>query len=143
MTKTWVVTAESSRAKIFAVENRISPLREVDDMAHDEGRERDQDMVSDRPGRAFDSTGEHRHAMERQVDPKRHEVELFAKRVADRLDQARTKGDCDQIVLIAAPEFLGVLRQQLNANTAKLVSKTIDKNLVQKTEAELRRYLFE
>lgn len=143
MTKTWVVTAESSRAKIFAVENRISPLREVDDMAHAEGRERDQDMVSDRPGRSFDSTGEHRHAMERQVDPKRHEAEVFAKRVADRLDQARTSGDCNQIVLIAAPEFLGVLRQQLNANTAKLVSKTIDKNLVQKTEAELRRYVFE
>jgi len=69
MPKIWVVTAESSRARIFAVENRIGPMRELEDIAHTEGRTRDQDMVSDRPGRAFDSSGENRHAMERQVDP--------------------------------------------------------------------------
>ena len=143
MSKTWVVTAESSRARIFAIENRISPLRELEDIAHAEGRARDQDLVSDRPGRAVDRTGETRHAMERQVDPKRHEAELFAKRIAERLELARGKGECEQLILIAAPEFLGVLRQHLSANTAKLVNKTIDKNLVQKTEAEIRQYLFE
>ncbi|HUL14180.1 MAG TPA: host attachment protein [Methylococcaceae bacterium] len=143
MNKTWVVTAESSRARIFAVENRISPLRELEDIAHAEGRSREQDMVSDRPGRAVDKTGENRHAMDRLVDPKRHEAEVFAKRIAERLERARAKGECEQLVLIAAPEFLGVLRQNLTANTAKLVGKTIDKNLVQKTEAEIRQYLFE
>jgi protein required for attachment to host cells len=143
MTKTWVVTAESSRARIFAVENRISPLRELEDIVHTEGRSPEQEMISDRPGRAFDSVGEGRHAMEKQIEPKRHEAGMFAKRIAERLDLARVKGECEQLVLIAAPEFLGVLRQNLTANTAKLVGKTIDKNLVQKTEAEIRQYLFQ
>jgi len=75
--------------------------------------------------------------------PKRHEAELFAKRIADRLELVRAKGEWEQLILIATPEFLGVLRQQLSAKVAKLVSKTIDKNLVQKTEAEIRQYLFE
>lgn len=141
--KTWVVTAESSRARIFTVENRISPLHEVEDISHAEGREREQDIISDRPGRAFDSAGEGRHAMERQVDPKRHEAELFAKRIDERLELARAKGEFEQLVLIAAPEFLGILRKHLSDDTEKLVSRTIDKNLVQKTEAEIRQYVFQ
>jgi protein required for attachment to host cells len=142
MSKTWVVTAESSRARIFAIEKRISPLREIEDMANPLGRAQEQAIDSDRPGRAFDSAGEGRHAMERQVDARHHEAILFAKRIAERLDHARTQSQCDELILIAPPEFLGMLRQQLNAQTTKLVTRTIDKNLVQKDEADIRAYLF-
>jgi protein required for attachment to host cells len=143
MMKTWVVVAESSRARLFSVVNRVSPLSEVEDFCHVEGRAKDQDMDSDRPGRAFDSMGENRHAMDRSVDAKRHEAEMFAKRIAERLEAGRVEGRYTQLILIAAPEFLGVLRHNLNPGTAKLVSSPIDKNLVQKSETEIRHYLFQ
>jgi protein required for attachment to host cells len=142
MSKIWVVVAESSRARILAVENRVSPLREVEDLMHPEARVKEQNLISDRPGRMLNSSTEGQHLFEEPTDPRQHEARIFAKRVADRLDQARVKGECGQIVLIAAPEFLGMLRQELNSQTMKLVGKTLDKNLIHKTEQEIRSYLF-
>ncbi|AAU93248.1 MULTISPECIES: host attachment protein [Methylococcus] len=142
MFKTWVVAAESSRARIFAIDNRLNPLKEIDDLVHAEGRAKEQDLTSDRPGRMLNSSTEGRHDYEKPQDAKQHEAQVFAKRVADRLEQARVNGDCLSLILIAAPEFLGLLRQALSGPTAKLVSKTLDKNLVQKTEQEIRSYIF-
>lgn len=142
MQKTWVVAAESSRARIFSLENRIAPLRAVDDLSNPVARTHERDLISDRPGRSFDSGGEGRHSMEPQVDPKHHEAVAFAKRINERLEQGRTKGDFEELILIAPPEFLGILRQNLNGNTVKHVTKTIAKHLVQKDETEIREYLF-
>lgn len=143
MNKTWVVAAESSRARIFAAENRIGPLTELEDFAHTEGRARDQDLVSDKAGRGFDGTAEGRHGMEKQADAKHHEAVVFARRIAERIESARSRGEFAQLVLIAAPEFLGILRQQLSSNASRMISKTVDKNLVQRQEAEIRAYLFD
>lgn len=142
MQKTWVIAAESSRARVFSAENRVSPLHEIEDFAHVEGRSRDQDLVSDKSGRGFDGTLEGRHGMEKQADAKHHEAVSFAKRIAERCELARAKGEFEQLVLIAAPEFLGILRQQLSTHTLRLVSQTIDKNLVQKTASDIRGYVF-
>lgn len=142
MEKTWVVAAESSRARIFVSENRVSPLSELEDFTHTEGRAKDQDIVSDKPGRGFDGVVEGRHGFEKQSDAKHHEAVVFAKRLSDRLEQGRARGEFEAVVLIAAPEFLGILRQQLSNQTARLVVKTVDKNLVQKTEADIRGYVF-
>lgn len=77
MAKIWILAAESSRAVIYAVESRVKPLKTVESFSHPEGRELEQDMISDRPGRAFDTTGlGGRHAMGKEVDPKRHELSL-------------------------------------------------------------------
>jgi protein required for attachment to host cells len=142
MQKTWVVAAESSRARIFVSENRVSPLSEVEDFAHTEGRAKEQDMVSDKPGRGFDGMVEGRHGLEKQTDAKYHEAVSFAKRLAERIESGRARGEFEQLVLIAAPEFLGILRQQLGSHATRMVSKTIDKNLVQKSESEIRNYVF-
>lgn len=143
MAKTWILVAESSRAIIYALESRIKPLQEVESLAHPEGRAREQDMTSDRPGRAFDTTGlGGRHAMGKEVDPKRHEAQVFAKRLAERLEQGRNHGDFEQLMLVASPAFLGLLRDSLNGQTAKLVSQSLDKNLVQAGEQSVREHLF-
>lgn len=143
MAKTWILAAESSRAIIYSVESRIKPLKELESFAHPEGRELEQDMTSDRPGRAFDTTGlGGRHSMGKEIDPKRHEAQVFAKRLADRLDQGRTQGDFDQLMLVAPPAFLGLLRESLNDQTLKLVSQSLDKNLLQAGEQSIRDNLF-
>jgi protein required for attachment to host cells len=120
----------------------VSPLSEVEDLTHVESRAKDQDIVSDKPGRGFDGMVEGRHGLEKQADAKHHEAVVFAKRLAERVEQARARGEFEALILIAAPEFLGILRQQLSSHTTRLVAKTIDKNLVQKTEADIRGYVF-
>ena len=74
--------------------------------------------------------------MEEEVSLKQHEAILFAREISDRLELARARGEFDELTLVAAPAFLGLLRENLNAATRKLVVRTIDKNLVQRSEAE-------
>jgi protein required for attachment to host cells len=142
MTKTWILAAESSRAVLYRVESRIAPLVEVKSFSHPEGREQEQDMTSDRPGRAFDSLGNNRHAMGKEVDPRRQEAMQFSRRLADCLEQGRNQGDYEQLILIAPPEFLGLLRQTLSEQVLKKVSQSLDKNLVQAGEKAIRENLF-
>lgn len=143
MNKTWIVAAESSRARIFVAENRVGSMSEVEDFIHSESRAKDQELASDKAGRGFDGTAEGRHAMEKAFDAKHHEAVVFARQIAERIESARTRGEFAQLVLVAAPEFLGILRQQLSAQAHRLVSKTVDKNLILRSESEIREYVFD
>lgn len=101
----------------------------------------DKDMKSDRPGRAFDSHGEGRHATGTAVSPKEQESIRFAKTIADYLDQGRVNHRYDHLVLVADPRFLGHIRGALSSEVAKLVSLEIDKDLSTENEAEIRKHL--
>ncbi|MCI0401497.1 MAG: host attachment protein [Gammaproteobacteria bacterium] len=143
MLKTWVVVAESSRAKIYAMNSPRVPLVELEDLVHPEGRLHGRNLTSSRPGRAFDSAGEGRHAMEANVDPKQQEAINFAKRIGERLEGARTQGDFERLILVAPPAFLGLLRKNLSGLTMRRVTKEIAKNLVRADEAAIRNHLTE
>lgn len=141
MTYTWVVVADSTRARIFDAESSSAGLSEVETLTHPEGRMHDRDITSDLPGRSFDSKGNARHAMEPPTDPK-HELAIeFARTIARHLDAARVKRDYEQLVIVAAPTFLGLLREQLNNTCRKLVAFELNKNLVQNTPEEIRSHL--
>jgi protein required for attachment to host cells len=62
-------------------------------------------------------------------DPVQHETELFAKRLCEVLDQARTQHRYDELCLVAAPKFLGLLRNNLSKEARKLVTREVDKDL--------------
>ena len=83
MSRKWVVVADQSRARIFTVDDAHGPLLQVDELEHPEARKREQELMSDRPGRSFDSAGQGRHAMGTSVEPKKEEAVRFAKQIAD------------------------------------------------------------
>lgn len=141
MAKTWVVVADSSRARIFRAEGRDGRLVEMEAMAHPEGRLREASLTTDLPGRTFDSHGQGRHAMEEETPPKRHEAIQFAKRIGGVLENARNAGDYDALVIVAEPRFLGLLRENLSHETIKLVGVQLDKNLVRQGPEAIRERL--
>jgi protein required for attachment to host cells len=141
MTSTWLLVAESSRARIFAVEGGRGELREIEALEHPEARWSGRDLATDRPGRSFDSAGEGRHAMEQEVGPKEQEARIFAQVLSSRLEAARTRGELGRLIVAAAPGFLGLLRKTLSVETAKLVTLELDKNLAQLDAAEIRTHL--
>ena len=139
---TWVVVADSSRARIFKAETALGPLQELAALAHPEGRLHAQDLTSDLPGRAFDSSGlGGRHAMEQNIDPKENEALKFARQVAEYLENGQNANQFSKLVLVAAPKFLGYLRQSLSDRVVELVAWEIDKNLVQQNAEDIRRHL--
>jgi protein required for attachment to host cells len=72
---------------------------------------------------------------------KDHEMVVFAKRLAGRLEEARNAGELDRLVLVAAPRFLGQLRTQLSNSVADLVALTIDKELTTLPADKLAEHL--
>jgi protein required for attachment to host cells len=141
MVKRWIVVAESSRARIFTMEGALAPLRELEDLSHPEARLPGRELKSDRSARVFRGRGQENHPGEPNVEPKQQEAIQFARQISERLEQARTKGELEELVLIAPPAFLGLLRQNLSAATEKHLAKSIDKNLVQMSEREIRAYV--
>jgi protein required for attachment to host cells len=124
----WVVAADSSECRIFVTHVPAGPLQELETLSHPEGRMHEQALVSDAPGRAFDSKGAGRHAMEVQVSAKKHEAILFAGRIAARLEAGRVHREFDKLALLVAPEFLGLLRDKLGPQLRTLVLHEVDKN---------------
>ncbi len=143
MKKTWVVAAESSRARIFQAESRVKPMKELDGLAHPLSRAKVLDINADDAGKTYDRVGQGIHDMEKEVDPKKHEAEIFAKEVAERLHKARALGQFEELVLVAAPEFLGLLRKHLDSNTLKAVVRAVSKNLVRESEESIRKAALE
>jgi protein required for attachment to host cells len=141
MKRVWVVVASSTVARLFAAESAAGPLEELEEMVHPEGRLHERELVSDLPGRTFDSTGAGRHAKAAGVAPKEQETVNFAIQVAERLEAARTEGRFDALVLVAAPRFLGLLRGRLSPPTRERVILELDQNLVHLDGREIREHL--
>lgn len=141
MKRVWVVVASSTVARLFATEAPTGQLEEMEEMVHTEGRLHEQKLVSDLPGRTFDSTGAGRHAKAPGVAPKEQEAVNFAIQVAGRLEAGRTEERFDGLVLVAAPHFLGLLRERLGPPTRDRVILELDKNLVHLDGREIRGHL--
>lgn len=141
MCATCVVVAESSRARIFEMVNPRTPMKELLDMVHPQSRIHEQKLTSDRPGRTFDRHGQGHHAMEQEVGVKKQESLVFAAQLAEYLQSECAKDVFEDVIIIAAPEFLGELRKKLGPGTTGRVVKEINKNIVQQDEAEIRKQL--
>ncbi|MGR8935446.1 MAG: host attachment protein [Gammaproteobacteria bacterium] len=141
MLNTWVVVADSGRARFFAMETRNAALREFDDMIHSEAKMRAQDEVSDRQGGIAGGHGEGDHTFEAPTDIKHHDAVVFAQQIGAKLEHGRVNGEYENLILIAAPAFLGVLRQCLNGQVLKMVGQSLDKNLVAQDEASIREHI--
>jgi protein required for attachment to host cells len=141
MKSTWILVADSSRARIFTTTTRSGPLEELETLSHPEGREHEQEMTSDLPGRDSSRMGGERHAFQDETEPKEQEAIDFSRYLAQHLDAARKAGSYEQLIIVAAPKFLGTLRNQLAASCSKLIGLEIDKNLTQHDTADIRKHL--
>jgi protein required for attachment to host cells len=60
-----------------------------------------------------------------------HELTLFAKEVAQRIDADRARNEFDKLVLVAGPKMLGLLRQSLPKQSQSLLAGEVPKDIVQ------------
>lgn len=136
--ETWLLVANSSTAKLFKIEKQKN-LTELKAFEHPESRLHNIDLVSDRPGRDFESSGTRRHALEQKTSPKKQEFQIFVKELADFLEESQ--GKFEALYLSASPTILGLLRQSLHPNTLKLVKGETDKDLIGFKAHELPSHL--
>ena len=131
--KHWVVVANESKAVVYSREKQRSPLSERLVIENETAREKTGDILADKGGRSFDSHGQGRHTMAKEeTGPKRHEALAFARRIVDTVERATRRGDCRDFGLIAAPEFLGMMRHELSGSREIRPTFQIDKNVVER-----------
>ncbi len=136
----WVLIANSSEAKIYRAEN-TKKLTEIALLDHPESRLLSREIVSDSPGRAFESAnGMTRHALEPATTPQQYEFIVFAKTISNYLEHARSTGKFHALYLAAGPSFLGLLRQSLSTPTQQIIAGEVDKDLTKATPTDISNY---
>lgn len=141
MKHTYVLVADSTRARVFVSEGTKGPLREIEDMVQPEGRLHARDLTSDSPGRTFDSVGLGRHSFVEPTDPKHVVTQVFARRITTYFQDLHRREPSIGFVLVAAPDLLGMLRKQLDKNTLRAVEREVGKNFVHLSATEISQRL--
>ena len=138
MTRTWIVVAESSRARIFEAATPAADLTEIEDRVHPAGRMHNRDLVSDRQGHDSGEAGSGPHVLDESTPAHVEEMHKFAREIAERLEQGLNDKAYDRLVMVAPPKFLGVLRDALPERVAGCVSESLHKDLVRHGPEEVR-----
>ena len=140
MKSTWILVADNTRARIFTVSTPSSALEEIEDLSHTEGRMHDRELTTDLPGKIKSSDGSG-HALEQPTDPKKHEADSFANRVAKHLEAAHNTSKFEQLLIVAEPSFLGLLRHHLSDQLKKRVCFELNKNITTHVAEDIRKHL--
>lgn len=138
MSKTWIVVAESSRAKIFEVilSKSKKTLKELKGFTHPVSRSHKQQLSGNQQK-------ESRHSqLTTSLDThKIHQRTEFARVIGHHLKSARNKGLFTKLIIMSPPKFLGDLRKKLGTAANKCVVSEIDKNLVQHTIQDIQAHM--
>jgi protein required for attachment to host cells len=142
MSTTWVVVGHRAGARILEHKGPGKGLRLVSDLDHAEGRLKSGEIDSDKPGTSFSSgPGPGRHPMMPEETAHHHVAATFAAQIAELLGVARNERRFDQIVLVAEPTFLGMLRGKLDGQTRALVKDSLTKDLAKVPLHDLDKHL--
>jgi protein required for attachment to host cells len=139
-TVTWVLLADGAHAKVFAHSGPGSGLRPVEDLLFDEEPLKAQDIMSDKPGRAFSSVGSGRSGYEYHTDPVQHREATFVRNVAAELDRKFQQSAFSRLIIAAAPTALGDLRGALSSGLKEAVVAEMPKDLTNLPTPQLERH---
>ncbi|MDX2205904.1 MAG: host attachment protein [Hyphomicrobiaceae bacterium] len=136
-----MLIADGSRAKVMETDGRGMEFRSVDDMTRAIDLPKGADILSDRPGRTFESAGAGRSAKENPTDPRRHLKREFAATVVAELRKAMLARRFDRLILVAPPAFLGDLRAELPKDLKDKIAGDAGSDLTNTPEQDLRAHL--
>jgi len=134
MTDRWVLVADSTQARIL--EYQKDKLEPVQQFEHPESREQGRDLMGNRPN-------QNQHGMEKiRKGDESHalrddESRRFARELSGFLATAHSQNRFRELVLVADPRFLGMLRAEFAKPVAGCVSASIDKSAVRMKPKEL------
>ncbi|WP_161965601.1 host attachment protein [Steroidobacter cummioxidans] len=135
-----IVVADERQASFYDAVTPKSPLTERGSLHNERGGKRDIDLETDRPGRRFGGTNGvgrgiggiegHHHGVTGEKSTVQHELTLFAKEVARKIETDRARNEFDRLVLVAGPKMLGLLRQSLSSPTHSMLAGEISKDIL-------------
>jgi protein required for attachment to host cells len=136
----WVVVCDGAKAIVLEnigdAEYPDLRMREAEEQPDRRTRE----IGTDAPGRAINSVGSIRSAVE-QTDFHDESERTFLIDLARRLDKALTEKETASLVIVAPPRALGMLRNAYSPQLRKAVAAEVDKDLVAMPIGDIERHL--
>ncbi len=140
MSITWILVSNASKGRLFRNTGPNKGLELLREFAHPQSREKNANLVSDRPGHN-PGAGNGHGSFVSSTQPREHEADVFALELARELDAGRVNNLYSRLVLVASPAFMGQIKQHLSGTVQKLVSGSLEKDYTQSNEKELGRHL--
>ena len=140
MAITWILVANASLCKLYANLGPNKGLRLVKELIHPESRQKNSDLVTDRPG-SMAGSGSGAGSKQPQTLPKEHEAHVFAQEIAQELYLGRAKNAFRRAILVAPPAFMGMLNAVIDRPTAQLISDRFEKDYTKTPEPLLAQRL--
>jgi protein required for attachment to host cells len=136
------VVADGGHARFIrpAADNALHTFESVDSTNL---HKRDRDLVSDRPGRAFESASPTRHAYAPKHDPHEMAKERFVHSIARRINEASAADTFNELVIVAPSHLLAELNEDLDVPTRAKLLASVAKDLVNTPDHELWPHLKE
>lgn len=124
----WVLVCDGSKALVLHNEGDALQPRLVTVAAFDEPQPPSRELGTDRPGRNFSSDGFSRSA-NIETDLHAQAEADFLTRIAEALDQVVREREVKNLLLVAPPKALGLLRGKLSAAVKAVISGELGKDL--------------
>lgn len=136
----WIVVADNCQAKIYR-SVKFPKVEEVFYLEHPESRLHNQDLISSKPGHSSQGTGNTGYSYQSEKEPRQLEAAKFAVYLAGFLSSAEKKKEFHSLYLIAAPSFLGLLRQHITPEIQKMIVAELNKELTSCDAATIEHHL--
>ncbi|AZG15948.1 MULTISPECIES: host attachment protein [Cupriavidus] len=154
MKTVWILVADEGVARVLAPQGDNARLEEVEKVTDAGAHADNADLRRDAYGRRGQAPvqgdaghpGAHAGRTATVVssageDALHQEAQLFSRRVAKLLEDARNRQRFDELVVIAPPRFLGLLRQALPASVSDAITREIGKDYCQLDNRTLQQRL--
>jgi protein required for attachment to host cells len=138
--KVWFVIADGGHARFVrpASDNALHTFQAVDSVTL---HKRDHDLVSDRPGRAFESGAAARHAYTPRTDPHEMAKDQFTREVARMINATSAADGFHDLVVVAPSHVLNELTECLDPATKAKLLGSLAKDLVNTPDHQLWPHL--
>jgi protein required for attachment to host cells len=138
----WVLIGDASGIRIFSTKGRMDRLESVMEIANPNARLRNQELVTDEPGRmAKGGSSRTKSAMDPHTTAHEEAAIDFARSVAQTLNHQLESHAYSSLSLVAPPHFLGLLRSHLSKEVTQHLHSTLTKDLVNTPAKELPSHL--
>ncbi len=127
--RVWIVVADGGQARVLGMAGDRRGLVVLREMASVEAHRRTLDLVSDRPGRSFESASATRHAIAPRHDAHEEARQRFISQLALMLIEDNRARQFDELILIVPPGLSATLRDGLDDATRARVRETLVKDL--------------
>jgi protein required for attachment to host cells len=124
MSNTWLIVANSSQANLYNAHLNVNGgnVQLLKVFTHPESCQRSADLISDKTGHF------NRGAYSASKEPKEIENERFAHELAHMLMTNHASQNYSDLVIVAPPHFLGLLRKAMKKHAHSCISTYVEKD---------------